>query len=95
MSVRLNAVKELQKEYPNYLGNLSQEAILSGQAAGEVDKLATALFKRALAESEANKAAELGNQNFELQGKALFLLQEQQKATKELADAQKQETFKY
>jgi hypothetical protein len=90
MGVRLNAVKDLQTEYPSYLGNLSQEAILSGQAAEEIDKLSTALFQKAYAEAAANKAAELGIKNLDLQGKASFLYQEQQKELANIAKEQKE-----
>jgi len=45
---RLRAVKEIQKEYPGYFGNLSQEAILAGKAAGAYDKLTESLINTAV-----------------------------------------------
>ena len=52
---RLQAVKKLQQEYPSYLGNLSQEAIMAGQAAGQYQKLATAIINAAKARAYENQ----------------------------------------
>ena len=57
MEVRISAVKELQKLYPNYLGNLSREAILTGKAADEFSRLSEAIFYNAAAKSAEKKAA--------------------------------------
>jgi hypothetical protein len=89
MQERLEAVHQMQTQYPAYLGNLSQEAILSGQAAGEIDKLSTALFQKAYAEAAANKAAELGIKNLDLQGKAAFLYNEQIKSLQKINELKK------
>jgi hypothetical protein len=43
------AVDQIQKEYPFYFGNLSNEAILAGQAAGQYKKLKTAIVNASLA----------------------------------------------
>ena len=50
---RLQAVDDLQKQYPAYLGNLSQEDILAGKIGGAYDQVVTALkAKIALQASE-------------------------------------------
>jgi len=54
---RLSAVKELQKEYPAYFGNLDKEAILAGKAAGAYDNLTNSLINSAIV-----KAAEVNIQ---------------------------------
>lgn len=87
MSVRIEAVKELQKEYPNYLGNLSKEAILNGQAASQINLVADALYKKAFAEAASNKAADTAGKQLDLKLRENFLIQEQQKAQKEFNDA--------
>jgi hypothetical protein len=45
---RIKAVDELQKRYPDYLGNLSKEEILAGKTAIAEAKLTDALMKRAI-----------------------------------------------
>lgn len=46
---RIKAVNELQKRYPDYLGNLSKEKILAGDTAEAELKLNDALVKRGIA----------------------------------------------
>lgn len=48
---RKNAVDKLQKLYPTFLGNLSDEKILTGDVTNEVNKLTESLLKRARAEA--------------------------------------------
>jgi hypothetical protein len=47
-SQRIEAFKELQKRYPDYLGKLSEEEILAGKTAEMEYKLNDALMKRAM-----------------------------------------------
>ena len=54
------AVDKLQEIYPDYLGNLEQEAILSGNARVEVDKLSTAIISNAIAKAQLKKIEEYG-----------------------------------
>lgn len=56
---RLIAVEKLQKEYPAYFGNLSKEAILTGNVTKQVDDLTRALLAKAVAEKLTESAAEL------------------------------------
>ncbi len=81
MQDRLRAVKALQKEYPNYFGNLSKEQILNGNVTSAVQELTTALIQKAKAQLFANKIAELAGQEFTLREKLT-------KATEKLLDAQ-------
>ncbi len=57
MDIRLRAVDELQKAYPDYLGNLSKEALLTGNVREEVEKLNEALFNKALMQAAESKVA--------------------------------------
>lgn len=56
---RIKAVKDLQKLYPDYFGNLSVEAIMAGQAKTQYDDLT----KSILAAAKARAAAELIQKN--------------------------------
>lgn len=56
---RFKAVKDLQKLYPDYFGNLSVEAIMTGQAKTQYDDLT----KSILAAAKARAAAELIQKN--------------------------------
>lgn len=51
---RTNAIKELQKEYPGYLSNLSLENINSEAAAKALDQLTAALTRKAKAQAISN-----------------------------------------
>lgn len=58
MDERKSAVDEMQRLYPDYLGNLSDEAILAGDALEAYDKLKDAIISKAMAEAAADKIAE-------------------------------------
>ena len=51
MEDRLSAVHQLQDEYPDYLGNMSDEAILAGNAKEAYDKLTESLVENARAKA--------------------------------------------
>lgn len=87
MDVRLKAVKDLQKEYPGYLGNLTAEAILNGKAAAQINLVVEALNKKAFADAASNKAGEIAGKQLDLRLRENFLLNEQVKVQKELAAA--------
>lgn len=55
MDVRVRAVKELQDSYPDYLGSISQEAILTGNVTKEVNALNDALFAKAMLQVQNEK----------------------------------------
>lgn len=52
---RLNAVKELQKQYPAYFGNMSQEKILAGELSGTYEMLVRNIMAKAQAEAAQNQ----------------------------------------
>ena len=56
---RLSAVKQLQAAYPNYFGNLSKEAILTGEASSAYERIS----KRMIEAAQARAALERITQN--------------------------------
>jgi len=80
---RLSAVKELQKKYPSYFGNLSQEEILAGKAAGAYESLKDQIIATAKARALSDKVGELAVQKFDLEQENIKsqekLLEEQRK----------------
>jgi len=54
MSERIKAVDQLQKLYPDYLGNISKEKILNGQVATTFETLTESILKRARATAALN-----------------------------------------
>lgn len=56
---RLNAAAELQRQYPDYLGNLSTEQILAGEAADAYARLATNVGNAAKAQAIMNRLVEI------------------------------------
>ena len=64
---RRAAVSELQSQYPAYFGNLSQEAILAGQAAGQYRQLARDIQQAAYARAYQKRIEDLAEQNVGLQ----------------------------
>lgn len=55
---RVEAVKELQKTYPNYLGSLTQEQVLTGKVGNAYKNLTNELTATAKARAFSNKIAE-------------------------------------
>lgn len=58
MEKRIGAVKEMKELYPSYLGDVSDEAILTGQAKEQYEKLASALLNVARARAASKKIEE-------------------------------------
>lgn len=58
MNERISAVKELQRLYPNYLSNMSQEEIMAGQASIQYQNLATHILEVAKAKAVQDKISE-------------------------------------
>ena len=73
MTIRLRAVEQLQEKYPDYLGSLSKEAILTGQTADAVERLNTALLAKATMEAGIDKVAEAQKIILDLKKKELDL----------------------
>jgi hypothetical protein len=55
MDVRIRAVEELQKMYPDYLGNLTKEKMLTGEVTTEMESLNKAIIARSLMAAVGNK----------------------------------------
>lgn len=51
---RIEAVRDLKKDYPDYLSNLTQEQILTGNVAGAYDRLTNSLLESAKARAASN-----------------------------------------
>lgn len=61
LSERKKAVDELQKRYPSYFKNLSDEEILAGNAAGAYERLATQILASARAKAVADRITQKQN----------------------------------
>jgi hypothetical protein len=79
MNDRLIAVKELQKQYPGYFGNLTQEQILNGNVATAVKGVTDALIAKAKAQAYTGELVKLSQEEFKLEEKKLQLLSEKAK----------------
>ena len=66
---RLIAVKELQKEFPAYFGNLNTEKILNGDLTSVTKDLTAAIIERAKASAFASKIGQLAEQELKLNNK--------------------------
>lgn len=78
MKERVDAVDELQRKYPSYFGNMSDEEILAGKAADAYDKLKESIIEMAQARAIQEKIQEISNKRLEAEIKA-----EEQKAKQE------------
>lgn len=67
MNERISAVKELQRLYPNYLSNMSQEEIMAGQASIQYQNLATHILEVAKAKAVQDKISENQTKILELE----------------------------
>lgn len=65
MEERNAAVEELQKKYPSYFGNMSNEEILVGKAAKSYKELRTELVSNAIARAQLDKMTEISSQRYE------------------------------
>jgi len=81
---RLIAVRELQKEFPAYFGNLNTEKILNGNLTSTVQELTKAIIARAEASAIADEIGKLASKKLDLQiqkEKAILKLKEAQSAS--------------
>lgn len=65
MKDRLAASKELQKEFPEYFGNIKTETILNGDAKKSYDALTTSIINNAKAKAAKDKIDELESQRLD------------------------------
>ena len=89
MEDRLSAVHQLQDEYPDYLGNISDEAILTGQAKVAYDKLTQSLVENARAKAYLNSITEQQGKIVEAQikrGDIQKQIEEEQKTIESLME---------
>src|SRR5690348_1955339 len=85
MNARVGAVKELQKEFPNYFKNISQENILNGNAKAAYDALTDSLIANALAKAQLDKITDIGVKKSDIQSQVDDLIA----ARKRMLDAVK------
>lgn len=76
---RLKAVKELKKEYPEYLKNLSDEAIMTGNASKEYKELAKHILSVAMARAYEEKIQKNAKEVIDLEEKKNQVLEEGRK----------------
>lgn len=76
---RLKAVKELKKEYPEYLKNLSDEAIMTGNASKEYKELAKHILSVAMARAYEEKIQKNAKEVIGLEEKKNQVLEEGRK----------------
>lgn len=62
---RLAVAKEMQRLYPDYLGNIDAEAIVAGKATSAYDSLTDALIRKAKAQAYLNKITEIETKRLE------------------------------
>lgn len=75
MDERLAAVKKMKSEYPSYFGDLSNEAILAGQASSAYRQLTSDILAAAKARAYQGKIDEIASENVRLEEQ----LQEEEK----------------
>jgi hypothetical protein len=66
MSDRMLAVKELQKTYPAYFGNLTQEQILNGDLKDIIDDVTDALLAKAKAAAYSSRISKLAEEEINI-----------------------------
>lgn len=84
MSERLQAVKDIQSEYPEYLKNLTDEQLLAGQVAGAYDKITEALVRNAQAHAAEAEIDKIEAEKFKISQKDLADELKTQQALKDL-----------
>lgn len=86
---RKTAVAELKKEFPTYFKNLSDEAILAGEAEEAYNKLRTAIIQTAMARAAEEKLVENSKKILELEEQKAKALENQEKAQVKLNEEEK------
>jgi len=87
---RLKAVDQLQSKYPNFLGNIEKEALLSGNAASAVSDLTDALIKKATASALEGDLVDVIGRQLELQRAQKGVNEEINKQKEKEADLERQ-----
>ncbi len=82
---RLIAVDKLQKQFPAYYGNLSDEKIMYGDLTKETKEATKALIARAVAEKLSEKAANVFAERLKANGRYVELVKELEKFDEDIA----------
>lgn len=90
---RRAAVKELQKQYPDYFSNLSEEEILAGKATDAYNRLSDAIIRSARARAAQDKLVENSKKILELETQVTEAYEKQEKASVKLAKARKDASY--
>lgn len=77
---RIEAVRKLQNMYPAYFANMSQEAIMAGQASAQYKELVKNIYEVAMARAAAAKIEENAGKILDLQMQAETLKTQQKEA---------------
>jgi len=87
MEKRRDAVKALQDQYPDYLGNIKTEVILAGNAQAAYDKLSASILATGRARAAQDKITENASLRLDNEQKLIDLQEEQIKNEEKLAEA--------
>jgi hypothetical protein len=82
---RLQAVKDIQKQYPGYFGNLTTEQIMYGDLTKQINNVSQALINKKVAEKISEKAGEAAFKELQLNAQ---LLKAKQALTSEIKTQQ-------
>jgi hypothetical protein len=82
---RLQAVKDIQKQYPGYFGNLTTEQIMYGDLTKQINNVSQALINKKVAEKISEKAGEAAFKELQLNAQ---LLKAKQAVTSEIKTQQ-------
>lgn len=90
MEERKRAVDELQKIYPNYFSNMSDEEILAGRAADAYQRLSTSIISAAKAQAAREQIVEEQKKINDYEQKIADVQAKLEPLQKELSDAQRE-----
>jgi hypothetical protein len=88
LAKRKELVDQLQKEYPKYFANITDETILAGGAKKAYDELSQAIIATARARAAQDSVVEIQKQILTLEQQQIDNAKEKEKASKELANAE-------
>lgn len=80
------ALKELQKEYPDYLKNINLEKVSTEELRKQTDTLTDSIYKRAKAEAAMTELTKIAGKEFELRQKIANLDKQAIEQTKEISE---------
>lgn len=89
MNERRKAAEELQKQYPKYFANISQEGILAGKAADSYARLSASILASARARAAQDRLVENAKRQLDLEEQLAAAYEKEEKAQTRLNEAQK------